>query len=362
MTALTVTIILTLGISFFCSLLEAFILSITTADVEALKTAAPRRGQRLEIFKEDIEESTSAILTLNTVANTAGAALVGYIARGVTGDTGVLLIMAGLVVGILMFSEIIPKNIGVIYRRSLLPYLVLPLHVVRMSMYPISRLAMHSVRLVINREAAEKDEDQEQEIKLLAAKHAEDGSLTTSERDMIHNALTLDDVHVSQIMTPRTVVAALQSSNTVEEVFRERKHIFFGRLPVYEDNIDNIVGFVRRRDLLQARADDDHDKTVSELMGDPVFVPATATAADALQQFLRAHQQIAVVVDEFGSTTGVVTMEDIVEHILGREIYEDTDIAVDMRKLARERANRKPDTEPVRQSSGIAPVKTEKAG
>ena len=150
--------------------------------------------------------------------------------------------------------------------------------------------------------------------------------------------LSLDDVQIHEIMTPRTVVQALESHLTVDEVFKEIKILFFGRMPVYEDNIDNIVGLVRRRDLLQARANDEDETKVSEMMNDAIFVPETASAADALQQFLKAHQQCAIVVDEFGATAGVVTMEDIMEHILGKEIYEETDLAVDMRELARTKA------------------------
>jgi CBS domain containing-hemolysin-like protein len=155
---------------------------------------------------------------------------------------------------------------------------------------------------------------------------------------MIHNALSLDDILISDIMTPRTVVTALEQNLTIEDVFSDYKNIPFARIPVYDETIDNIVGIVRRRDLLQARADDRDSVTVAELKGESIFVPDTANAADALQLFLKNHQQLGVVVDEFGSTAGVVAMEDIVEHILGREIYEESDIAVDMRVLARRKA------------------------
>lgn len=340
MTYLVFAAAFTLIVSGFCSLLEAFILSVTDAEIEGLKKRKPRRGRSLATFKKDIEETTSAILTLNTIANTMGASTVGALASWVYGADKVMVLSwtGGMVVGILVLSEIFPKNLGVIYRRQMIGYLVFPLHWVRIAMWPLSRLAMHSVRLVIKSVAVEQMEDQEQEIKLLAEKHAKEGSLTMSERDMIHNALSLDDVTVSEIMTPRTVVQAIESGLTVDDIFNTLKVISFGRLPVYEDNIDNIVGLVRRRELLQARADDQHNTTVTELMGDAIFIPETATAAHALQQFLKKHQQLAVVVDEFGSTVGVVTMEDIMEHILGKEIYEDSDVAVDMRELARQEA------------------------
>ena len=341
MSALIIAIVLTLTVSAFCSLLEAFFLSTTTAEIEDLKKAVPKRGHLLDHFKKELELTNSAILTLNTIANTMGAALVGALALKYY-PVWVAYITAGLVLGILFLSEILPKNLGVLYRKSLGKHLVYPLYVVRLAMYPFSFLAMHSIRFMVKGSLSEQDTDQEKEILLLAEKSAQDGSLTTSERDMISNALTLDDVHIGEIMTPRTVVTALDADLTVGEVMRENKVISFARMPLYDGNIDKIVGQVRRRDLLRAFGEDRHDQPVEDLKIEILFIPDSAVASNALQLFLQRHQQIAVVVDEFGSTVGVVTMEDVIEHILGREIYEDSDIAVDMRELARRQDRKLP--------------------
>jgi len=342
MSALIIAIVLTLTVSGFCSLLEAFFLSTTTAEIEDLKKAVPKRGRLLEHFKKELELTNSAILTLNTIANTLGAALVGALALKYYPAWEAAVITAGLVLGILFLSEILPKNMGVLYRKSLRKHLVYPLYVVRFAMYPISFMAMHSIRFMVKGSLSEQDIDQETEILLLAEKSAQDGSLTTSERDMISNALTLDDVHIGEIMTPRTVVTALDADLTVGEVMRENKVISFARMPLYDGNIDKIVGQVRRRDLLRAFGEDRHDQPVEDLKIEILFIPDSAVASNALQLFLQRHQQIAVVVDEFGSTVGVVTMEDVIEHILGREIYEDSDIAVDMRELARRQDRKLP--------------------
>ena len=340
MTSLILPVCFTLVVSGFCSLLEAFILSTTTAEIEAQTKSHPKRGRLLEKQKLDIELTSSAILTLNTIANTMGAMWVASVAREVVPDL-VKVIAILLVVGILFGSEILPKNMGVIFRRPLQKYLVYPLELVRISMYPMAYLTMRSIRVMVDPETADNGEEQEEEIKLLAERHAKEGALTSSERDMILNALSLDHVQISDIMTPRTVVDAMDVELTVEEAFGENQNISFARLPVFDENIDNVVGLVKRRDLLQARANDEHQRTVRGLMGDITFVPETSNAADVLQHFLKTHQQLSVVVDEFGSTVGVVTMEDIIENLLGREIYEDTDIAVDMRELARDQAKEK---------------------
>jgi len=331
-----IAIVFTLGVSAFCSLLEAMVLSTTTAEIESLKQARPRRGELLERFKADIEETSSAILSLNTVANTLGATVTGVLAVKVYVDDPNMakyVVPASMTIGILIFSEVIPKNLGVLYRPSLQPYMVYPLHGVRMLMLPISFVCKRIVQFVAGRRNTE--ESGEEEIILLAEKSAKEGTLTEDESAIISNALSLDEVKVAEIMTPRTVVSALECSETIGEVFARLPNIPFARLPVYEENIDQICGIVRRRDLLKAKAEDRDAVTVKRLMQEVIFIPETANGAHALQQFLKNHQQLAVVVDEFGSVSGVVTMEDIMEHILGQEIFEKDDLAVDMRELAR---------------------------
>ncbi len=331
---------LTVGISAFCSILESMLLSTTAAEVEALKKKSPKKGQRFEKLTLNMEDSISAILTLNTIANTAGSYIIGLLAAGLFGST-----LAGIVAGvmtflILIFSEIIPKNVGIAYRSSLQPLSIAPLQIISFLLKPFTLFTRSFVKLLIRKEEAS-SEEAEQEIRLLAEKGAKEGKLRHTEASVISNALTLDDVEIDDIMTPRTVVFSLEKSLTIDEVAQEHKIIPFARIPVYDETIDNVVGIVRRRDLLQAMADDEDDKKIAELALPALFVPDTANGADTLQSFLGKQQQLAVVVDEFGSVTGVVTMEDIIEHILGREIFEKDDVAVDMRELARAKHARK---------------------
>lgn len=328
-------IVLTIGVSGICSILEAMVLSTTTAEIEALKEKSPKKGAMLGRFRSEIEETSSAILSLNTIANTLGATLIGGLAQQIFGDEGnVLLYFAiGLTIGILLFAEIIPKNVGVLYRTRVQSSLIYPLAVVRFIMTPASKICKATVRAVVSDQPPDPASD-EKEIILLARKGAKEGKLSNDERDMIANALNLDDVMVGEIMTPRTVVAALEDRSTVDEVFSTHNDVPFGRMPVYHDNMDQIIGMVRRRDLLRAKADDKFEQTVAELAEEILFVPEKTTADKALRAFLQKHQQFAVVVDEFGSTAGVLSMEDIIESILGREIFEKDDVAVDMRELA----------------------------
>lgn len=330
---LLLAIAVTLGISFLCSVCEATVLSTTVADIEALKKKRPRRGHRLERIKNELDETISAILTLNTIGNGLGSVLIGAIAS--TLFTGRMLVAVTLAFSglLLIGGEVLPKNFGVVYRHQLQPFVVYPIWFMRRVLSPITFFCGLAVRLFVGKpQSLHRSDD---EIRLLAEYGARQGTLSKSESNLITNALTLDDIRVSEIMTPRTVVTALRRQSTVGEIFREFPNVPFGRMPVYGRNLDDITGLVRRRDLLKAKANDQDSLLVESLAGEVHFIPETVTAANALQVFLKTHQQLLVVVDEFGATTGVVTMEDVMEHLIGGEIFEKDDVAVDMRELAR---------------------------
>jgi CBS domain containing-hemolysin-like protein len=202
-------------------------------------------------------------------------------------------------------------------------------------MTPISKVVGLFVRFLLKRQDTENNSDAE--IMLLAEKSEKEGTLTSNEREVINNALRLDEILVDEIMTPRTVVYSIDGEETIGSLFEKEKNIPFARIPVYQDERDNITGVVRRRDILSAKAEDRDNVRIAELALDTIFVPDTATADDALQTFLKNHQQLAITVDEFGSMAGVITMEDVIEHIIGQEIFEKDDPAVDMREFARRR-------------------------
>ncbi len=327
----------TIGVSALCSVLEAMILSTTTAEIEGLKKSHPRRGEKLENYKLGLEETSSAILSLNTIANTLGATMVGGLAVQIwPADSNVLLkVSSAMALTILFFSEIIPKNVGVLYRTNLQPILIFPLIWICTLMAPISRVLGIVVRCTLR--PSNKLTDSDEEILLLAEKSAKEGTLTSNERDMINNALNLDELLVNEIMTPRTVVQVFNGQETVTSLLQKHKDIPFARIPIYEEQTENISGIVRRRDLLTAIADNRGNVQIKELANEAIFVPDNAAASDALQTFLKYHQQLAIAVDEFGSMSGVITMEDVIEQIIGQEIFEDDDPAIDMRELARRR-------------------------
>jgi CBS domain containing-hemolysin-like protein len=335
MTSLVLAVAFTIGVSFFCSLLEAMFLSTTAAEVESLKEKNPRRGQLFEDSRNNMEETISTILTLNTIANTLGAVIVGGIATKLFGEASLGVVSALMTLGILILAEVIPKNLGVAYRTSLQSHAALALYWMRSALRPMTHLTNIIVRSILRKQP--ENNDSEREIVLLAEKGAREGHLTSSERDLIQNALTLSTTRVAEILTPRNVVVTLEEHQTAEEVLAEHPNIRFSRMPVHAGNLDEITGFARRRDILHAVATGHRQRTVKEMEQRVSFIPEMATAANALQTLLAANQQLAVVVDEYGGFVGVVAIEDIMEHLIGREIYEKDDLAVDMRALARRR-------------------------
>jgi CBS domain containing-hemolysin-like protein len=341
MTMLVIAVFATVLVSALCSTIEAMLLSTTAGEIEVLKSGSPRAGLLLAQCRDRLDESISAILTFNTVANTLGSFVCGALAVQIFAEWRYAF-AAGMTVGLLIFGEILPKNLGVLHRARLRPILVWVLYGMRLATRPLLWIVRPLLTRFLGKTKIEGDASQE--IAFLAVREAQQGNLTVQESKLIANALKLDDVHIRDIMTPRIVVTAIEKSRTIGEVFRDLPNIPFARLPVYDGKTDNIVGLARRRDLLKAKAADQDHLTVGALMHPVVFVPETATAATTLQQFLKNHQQIAVVVDEYGSLAGVVSMEDIFENLLGAEFFEKDDLAVDMRELARRRQRLGPAT------------------
>lgn len=335
MTALLLAVAFTLGTSFCCSLLEAMFLSTTSADVESLKAKHPRRGKLFEDSRDNMDETISAILTLSTISSTLGAVVVGGMATKVFGSAALGVISGAMTLTSLIFAEVIPKSLGVAYRAPLQKHSAVFLFWMRRVLRPVTRFCDMIVRPVLRK--APPEEVCQREILLLAEKGAREGKLTGGERDLIHNALSLSATRVADILTPRNVVVALDENLTAAEVLSEHPSIRFSRMPVHDENVDDITGLVRRRDILHCAATGQGERKLRDFKQPVSFVPEMATAANALQTLLSANQQLAAVVDEYGGFVGVVSIEDIVEHLIGREIYEKDDVAVDMRALARRR-------------------------
>jgi len=326
-------LLLAIGVSFLCSILEAVLLSITPSYTTAMRESAPRLAGRLDLLKQNIERPLSAILTLNTIAHTVGAAGVGVQAARVFGDQSLGWVSATLTLLILVFSEIIPKTIGATFWRSLTRPTAWLLEWMVKLLYPLIWLA----EMITRRIGQGHDDlgDVRLELQAMAELAHRSGHLDSHEGRILKNLLTLENIKVTSVMTPRTVVFSLPESTTVEHYASEHLDSAFSRVPLYRQEKDDIVGFVHKVDLLTAAYQQQGARTLAEFMRPLVVVPATVSLPVLFQKLLQQSSHIAAVVNEYGEFQGLVTQEDIIETLLGQEIVDETDRTVDMQSLAR---------------------------
>ena len=338
---------LALGASFLCSVLEAVLLSTSISHVKVLEQKGSRVANLWARFKDEPERPLTAILTLNTIAHTVGALGVGAeVAAMVEGTESEALVMAVassvLTLGLLVLSEIIPKTLGALYWKNLSVFSAYTLRGLILILLPIV-IPMEWMRNLFpakSESAVTRDE--------LAAmvEVAEDESvIETDEEKAIRNLLSLRDQNVTTVMTPRTVMSFVLVDDTVQAAMDKNPIMVHGRLPVFDGEIDQPVGLVLRSDIYRKAAADEHQSKMSSLMRDIVRVGEKTNLDDLLDIFLSRKEQLALVQDEFGATLGLVTMEDVIETILGVEIVDEKDIegieegvtGEDLRKFAIER-------------------------
>ena len=329
----------TLGFSFLCSILEAVILSVTPSYVVAISKTRPPVGHLLARYKRDADRPLAAILALNTIANTAGATGVGAQAAVLFGSGAVGLVSAALTLLVLFLSEIIPKTIGATYWRGLAPLATRVTQALIYVMYPFV-WAGGKLRRVVQRgrRPARVSSD---ELRAIAELGKQEGVVQDSESRVLQNVIRFGSLRVHEIMTPRTVVVAFPEQATVEEVMADRNGLVFSRIPTYADSIETVTGYVLKSDLLLSAARGRNDRTLAELKRSISLVPDTQPLRELFTQFLDERKHIAVLVDQYGGMAGIVTMEDVMESLLGSEIVDESDVEIDMQKLARRRWERR---------------------
>jgi CBS domain containing-hemolysin-like protein len=326
-------LLLALGVSFICSLLEAGLLSITRPYIAVLRREGRVTGERLEKMKQNIDRPLAAILTLNTVAHTIGAAGVGAQVVVIFGSAWVAAGSVVVTLLILVLSEIIPKTLGAVHARPLAGFTARTIAVIMTLTYPlVVVLELISRRLGGGKAATMTRE----EIEVVADIGERAGALREDESRVIRNLLRLHEVKVQDIMTPRPVVFSLSKDATVGEVIAAHQPIPFSRIPVYDESPDRMIGLVLRLAILEAAKDGRRDQPVGELAESIEVIPEVSNVDAALDRFIARQAHFFQVVDEFGGTAGIVTLEDAVETLLGVEIVDETDSVTDMREHARE--------------------------
>ncbi len=328
---LVVYVTLAIGVSFLCSIMEAVLLSVTPAYIGALEPTKPTVAARLRELKDDVDRPLAAILTLNTVAHTIGAAGAGAEAAAYFGSDAIGVFSAVLTLGILVLSEIIPKTVGAVYWRGLAPLVSQLLKPLIYLLYPLVLMSQWFAKL-LTRGQKQSDVSRE-ELAALADIGAEEGVFGAREAGLFKSLLRFESLVASDVMTPRTVVVAFPEDATVEDVMEANRP--FSRYPVYSESRDDITGYVLLSDALTRVADDAHGTPLSGLRRDLLHVPQDESVLEVFEHLVEGGEHIALVVDEYGGTAGVVTMEDIIETLLGLEITDETDETEDMQVLAR---------------------------
>ncbi|SQH77621.1 conserved membrane protein of unknown function [Shewanella benthica] len=331
MITLITIVAVAIGVSFLCSVFEAVLLSVTPSYIANLTQSNPEAAARLGRQKKNVESPLVSILTLNTIAHTVGAAVAGAQAAKVFGDDMLGVFSAVLTFLILFLSEIIPKTLGANHWRKLAPNVSIALLWMERFTKPLIWLSSQVTQLL-----GKSDDGQyiRQEMSAMAKIGHESGELDEQESKILTQMLSVKEMPVTAIMTPRTVMFSLPSSLSNEAFASRHKATPFSRIPIYDKDPDDVIGFINRNDILLAERNSPHSP-IGNLKQNLVIVPETAKILPLFQLLIKRNTKIAMVVNEYGTAEGIVTLEDIIESLLGLEIVDSNDPVTDMQQLAR---------------------------
>jgi CBS domain containing-hemolysin-like protein len=339
LTGLIIYVLVALGVSFLCSVLEAVLLSVSVSHVKVLNEMGSRAGRLMQKHKANIERPISAILTLNTIAHTVGAAGAGAEAAAIFGNQFIGVISMVLTFLILVFSEIIPKTLGAVYWRQLTPFTAYVIEWMVIALLPVVWLFEKITRKM--RPSHVVPSVTRLDMEIMASVSMQEGVLLERENRVLRNLLRLQDFRVSTIMTPRTVLMSLQQDQRVGQVLEQIRSFPYSRILIYEHDLDDTSMYVLRSDIFELAVRGEQEKPLKEIGRSLKAIPESKPVAKVMEDFIEYKEHIFLVVDEYGETEGIVTMEDVMESLLGIEITDETDLVVDLRQLALERYQRK---------------------
>ncbi len=336
MALLLTYLLIAIFVSFLCSILEAVLLSVTPSYIESLKAKGKELlSEKLKTLKSDIDKPLAAILSFNTIAHTVGAAGVGAQASIIFGEEYLGWVSAVLTLLILVFSEIIPKTIGATYWRALCGFSVNILRILIILMYPLVMLSMLITKLISGDE--KQNSISREEVSAMADIGEKEGIFHKTESKMLKNMIRFRNIKAEDIMTPRTVIIMVQEDQTINQLFDNPDFSKFSRIPIFKANRDDITGYVHKNDVLTCLAKDEHEKPLSEIKREIIMISKEAKLPELLDLLLVNKEHIALATDRYGGVSGMLTMEDVMETILGQEIMDEYDNIEDMQLYARKR-------------------------
>ena len=337
MTLLLIYGFVSIFFSFLCSILEAVLLSVTPTFIKIKLKEGEAYAKTLEELKEDVDKPLIAILTVNTIAHTVGAILVGVQSEHAFGDgTNMVGIVSAIMTFlILVVSEIIPKTIGATYWKQLANFTSKVLIILIFPLKWTGILWLMQITTKLVGKSSHGNNLSRDDFSVMAEIAEVKGVFEESESKVIKNLLSFKSVRAKDIMTPRTVMNLTSEDQTVEEYYNQNKETKFSRIPVYTDTTDNITGFVLKDDVMKSLVDNNKNKSLAELKRKITVVTKETAIPELFEKFIEDKEHIALIVDEYGSVSGLVTMEDVIETLLGLEIMDEQDTHVDMQQLAR---------------------------
>ncbi len=335
MIKLSIVITALIAISFICSILESVMLSATRGYIQLLIERGSRAGAILKEMKENIDEPISAILTLNTISHTAGAAVSGAMAMNIFGNQWMAVFSGILTLLILIFSEIIPKTIGARYWRRLTPPTAYILKFMVIILKPLL-IPINFISSLFSGETEDLKLSRPEILNYIKLGYYE-GTIKSEEFTIMENLFTLQQIKVKEIMTPRTVVFWLSPDTKIKELARKIDKIDFSRIPLYNAEENTITGIVLKNDIHEKINTGKATSTLQKISYTAEFIAESMNVYRLLNMFISEKIHIAVVINEYGDYTGIITLEDAIETLLGREIIDESDKIADMQELARKK-------------------------
>ncbi len=324
-----------MSVSFLCSVLEAVLMSTPVSYLNMKEEEGNAKAVKFKKFKTNIDKPIAAILSLNTIANTVGAAGVGQQANIIFGSAWFGVVSAVTTLLILVFSEIIPKTIGTSYWKRLTGFTADVISVLIVLMYPLVMMIRGISRLFTPDEV--ENTVSREEVSAMVNVGEEEGVFEKSENKIIQNLIKLDNVKAFDAMTPRVVAAIAPESMKLKAFYQNKKFLHHSRIPVYSDSPEFITGYILRSEALELLANDKFNVTLGEIKRDVELFNEELSISDIWEKLLGHKEQIAIIIDEYGCFQGILTLEDIIETILGLEIIDESDEIDDMQQYAKER-------------------------
>lgn len=326
---------LAIVVSFACSISEAVLLSVRSTYIATLARRGSTGAKALTVLKANLDRPLAAILTLNTIAHTVGAAGVGAQAAIVFGNEYVGIASAILTLLILVLSEIIPKTLGAAHWRSLAPATGIVIFWLTKIMFPLVWLAQWLTRR-LSRTGASAFTFSRDEMEAMAQIGETEGVLDERERKIVSNLMGMHSLSVRSIMTPRSVIFSVPETMTVGEYFATHAEVPFSRIPIFKDLPDEITAYALKSDVFAAQARDEFERRLDEFSREFFVIPDFSSVFQAFDRLTQNHAHVALIVDEYGQVQGLVTLEDVVETLFGFEIVDELDTVKDMQALAKQ--------------------------